>query len=377
MEFCEVRHKPLQLMDNVLDMFVVKQFHLDEDVGSSCSKLFPGLSSTSENQPVLIVACLHSVERLLHRLVAVVLVVQLFHLEAVGEVFKLDVRILLDCQLCVRNCLCKICAQVAEDGFCLSQRPYPKLFHLPMVFSKFAKSLVGIFLRLPHSNLAKLVSYLFHHTDEVKVAHEDASSVINKPPVHLLGSLQLFKLLDKAVIAKDCPGQAKSVGRGARHVLHHLVLHLLQDQVQGFALFWICMKFVVLDHNVVLRCLDHLGHLHFRLSLDICVIDPDQFISRFKGSFLGSWGVVKHLNNVEARTKGCPSPNADADKVPRVFADRHHSRGHCHAPCILIYTSSGFFFHLPPQVHIVTIIHPANSYSVVNLFSCRSESSNK
>ena len=177
---------------------------------------------------------------------------------------------------------------------------------------------------------------------------------------------------------------------------------------------------------------------------------------------------MSHLNNVEARTKGCPSPNADADKVPRVFADRHHSRGHCHAPecwfqlgwkqpsvprlvcrlvkiyinldqglwgqdrllqcnadpykgtwvfpfrnycqnyrwqsprtpthpkhftnwwwpgfsepllvsltklgdeketpCILIYTSSGFFFHLPPQVHVVTIIHPANSYSLVNLF---------
>ena len=29
------------------------------------------------------------------------------------------------------------------------------------------------------------------------------------------------------------------------------------------------MKFVVLDHNVVLRCLDHLGHLHFRLSLQL------------------------------------------------------------------------------------------------------------
>ena len=32
--------------------------------------------------------------------------------------------------------------------------------HWPMVFSKLAKGLVGIFLRLPHSNLAKLVSYL-------------------------------------------------------------------------------------------------------------------------------------------------------------------------------------------------------------------------
>ena len=27
--------------------------------------------------------------------------------------------------------LCKICAKVTEDGFCLSQRPDPKLFHLP------------------------------------------------------------------------------------------------------------------------------------------------------------------------------------------------------------------------------------------------------
>ena len=34
---------------------------------------------------------------------------------------------------------------------------------------------------------------------------------------------------------------------------------------------------------------------HAEDHLDICVIDPDQFISRFKGSFLGSWGVVKHL----------------------------------------------------------------------------------
>ena len=42
------------------------------------------------------------------------------------------------------------------------------------------------------------------------------------------------------IIAKDCPGQAKSVGRGACHVLHHLMLHLLQDQVQGFS--WIKPK---------------------------------------------------------------------------------------------------------------------------------------
>ena len=96
--------------------------------------------------------------------------------------------------------------------------------------------------------------------------------VINKASVHLLSPLQLFKLLDEAdvehensdivpliklyltiwcvlricfpvwvwgqslpVIAEDRPGQAKSVGRRAVHVLHHLVLHLLQDQVQGLS----------------------------------------------------------------------------------------------------------------------------------------------
>ena len=52
--------------------------------------------------PVLIVACLHPVERLLHGLVGVVLIIQLLHLETVGQVLKLDICILLDGQLGVR-----------------------------------------------------------------------------------------------------------------------------------------------------------------------------------------------------------------------------------------------------------------------------------
>ena len=35
--------------------------------------------------------------------------------------------------------LCKICAKVTEDGFCLSQRPDAKLFHLPEQEAMFLK----------------------------------------------------------------------------------------------------------------------------------------------------------------------------------------------------------------------------------------------
>ena len=39
-------------------------------------------------------------------------------------------------------------------------------------------------------------------------------------------------------------------------------------------------------------------YYYSKYHLDICVIDPDQFISGFKGSFFRSWGVVKHLQNM-------------------------------------------------------------------------------
>ena len=47
-----------------------------------------------------------------------------------------------------------------------------------------------------------------------------------------------------------------------------------------------------------------------------------------------------YLNNIEARTEWRPSPDADADEVSRVLADRHHSRGDSHPPeCV--FQSSG------------------------------------
>ena len=53
--------------------------------------------------PVLVVPGLHPVEGLLQGLVAVLLVIHLLHLEAVGQILKLHISVLLDGQLCIRN----------------------------------------------------------------------------------------------------------------------------------------------------------------------------------------------------------------------------------------------------------------------------------
>ena len=53
--------------------------------------------------PVLVISRLHPVEGLLQGLVAVLLIVHLLDLEAVGQVLKLHISVLLNCQLGVRN----------------------------------------------------------------------------------------------------------------------------------------------------------------------------------------------------------------------------------------------------------------------------------
>ena len=94
-------------------------------------------------------------------------------------------------------------------------------------------------------------------------------------------------------------------------------------------LFWIRVQLVVLDHHVVLRCLDHLGDLHLGLALacstkfqnhhqnsqrqkfyaafwsdkilshlNICVVDADKLIARFESSFFSGGCVVKHLKKI-------------------------------------------------------------------------------
>ena len=86
-------------MHNILDMLVIEQLQLDQHVRPDGSKPLPGICSASQHQPVLIVACRHPVEGLLQGLVRVVLIVQLLHLETVGQILKLDIGIFLDGQL--------------------------------------------------------------------------------------------------------------------------------------------------------------------------------------------------------------------------------------------------------------------------------------
>ena len=48
----------------------------------------------------------------------------------------------------------------------------------------------------------------------------------------------------------------------------------------------------------------------------------------------GRTATPSNLDNIEARTEWRPSPDADADEVAGVLADRHHPRGHRHAPAL-------------------------------------------
>ena len=89
-----------------------------------------------KDKSVLVVACLHPVQGFTQGQVGSVLIVQLLDLEAVGEVFKLDVGILLDGQLGVRDGLGQVGAQVLQDGFGGLQHLDAPLLHLAMVFTE-------------------------------------------------------------------------------------------------------------------------------------------------------------------------------------------------------------------------------------------------
>ena len=89
-----------------------------------------------KDKSVLVVACLHSVQGFAQGQVGGVLIIQLLDLEAVGEVFKLDVGILLDGQLGVRDGLGQVGAQVLQDGFGSLQHLDTPLLHLAMVFTE-------------------------------------------------------------------------------------------------------------------------------------------------------------------------------------------------------------------------------------------------
>ena len=58
---------------------------------------------------------------------------------------------------------------------------------------------------------------------------------------------------------------------------------------------------------------------------------------------------TSYLDNIEARTEWRPSPDADADEVPGVLADGHHSRGDSHPPECAFQLSK-------KMVHLVTLL---------------------
>ena len=125
-------------MHNILDMLVIEQLQLDQHVRPDGSKPLSGICSASQHQPVLIVACLHPVEGLLQGLVRVVLIVQLLHLETVGQILKLDICILLDGQLGIRYGLFVI---MKEPSFASELLPLSDMFQGRLILAWFSSAL--------------------------------------------------------------------------------------------------------------------------------------------------------------------------------------------------------------------------------------------
>ena len=73
------------------------------------------------------------------------------------------------------------------------------------------------------------------------------------------------------------------------------MFHLLENNVQSLALLGVSVQLVVLDHDVTLGGLDHLGHLHLGPPLDIIPIDPHQLIPSLESTIFRCWSVVKNL----------------------------------------------------------------------------------
>ena len=98
----------------------------------------------------------------------------------------------------------------------------------------------------------------FANHQEVEVASEDPLGVVDEPLVHQLRPLQLVQLLDEGVVAEDRPRQPERVRRLRAHVLDHVVLQLLQDEVEVPPLLRVGVQLVVLDRDLALVGLHYL-----------------------------------------------------------------------------------------------------------------------
>ena len=87
---------------------------------------------------------------------------------------------------------------------------------------------------------------------EVEERSQHLLHVLHHALVHLLGPLQLLQSLHQRVVTEDGPGQPESVGRTGAHPLHKTVFHLLQDNVERFALLRVRVQLVVADRDVTL-----------------------------------------------------------------------------------------------------------------------------
>ena len=95
----------------------------------------------------------------------------------------------------------------------------------------------------------------FANHQEIEVASQNPLGVVDQPLVHQLGPLQLVQLLHEGVVAEDRPRQPQRVRSLRAHVLDHLVLQLLEDEVEVATLLGVGVQLVVLDGDLALVAL--------------------------------------------------------------------------------------------------------------------------
>lgn len=108
-------HQTAKLEHDILDVLVVQELQFDEHIRSKFGEAFSRIRSTTENQPILVIARFHAIQGLTQGSIRNILVVHFFDFKAIGQVLEFDIRVFLNGQLRVGDGFRNVGAQVLKD----------------------------------------------------------------------------------------------------------------------------------------------------------------------------------------------------------------------------------------------------------------------
>ena len=314
-----------------------------ERIGYQEKHYWPGKGQSLECQemlcwPVLIVACLHPVEGLLQGLVGMVLIIQLLHLETVGQILKLDICILLNGQLGIRYGLFVI---MKEPSFASELLPLSDMFQGRLILAWFSSALwfqtspsvddilqihkrlhlqffevlLLQFYKIPHQALKNFIYYFF----EIFVLPLQTLTRSKYP----IRTLLVWSTSPWYMFSVMCNSSSFFIWESLQRIALDRLLscscsppfcaspssaQLSRDLPclgSAFSLLYLITTSVLVDW--IIFATSTLGLPWWRkvktscdqnwYYLNICSIDPDQLISSLKCSILCCWSVVKHMLN--------------------------------------------------------------------------------